>query len=544
MKTKDPKTGKEQDVACIKSQVTNQKTTDVPGITWAAAAIAAAALLVSALSGLAALGASSSGTGVATSSPTFTEVVHWFQGIAMNGMISVQYPSVYRSFTQNFAFSTAIIPWNGMEMSIDSFRSSTGGDLTGDSVQDLKNSTIVYSQPDTSPNLSKRAVGEAIHSTLLYIRDGVQTNVNGTTNNAGGQPPANGSAPAPQNQKYVSGIEGYVAAVTVPKSNVFMTALLIFAIVLASITAGILLFKVILEAWALFGKFPKKLTSFRKNYWWLLAKTITNLILLLYGVWTLYCVYQLKEGDSWAAKLLAAVTLSIFTVLLAGFTWKIWSMAHKHKKAQGDASAILYEDKEIWRKYSIFYDSYKRSYWWLFVPSIVYMFAKGCVLAGADQHSLVQTGGLIIVDTIFLVLLLLLRPYNLKSGNWINITIQVVRVISVVCVLIFVEKLGFSQTTKTVTGVILIALQGALTGLLGILIAVNAIINCARMNPHRKARKDAGTFESPTPYNSVVFLSCANTSNREAKRCRQPDSPRCTQLSASLPDGNRKRKEK
>ena len=484
--------GKIQDLACYQSDITNSKTTKVPGVSYAAAAIAVAALLASGLSALAGTGSGASG---ATSSPTFVEVVHWFQSIAMNGMVSVQYPSVYRDFSQNFAFSTGLIPWRGMEVTIDNFRGRTGGNLTADSVKTLDNSQLVYQQPSNSgSSVSKRSlVHHLAERAALFARDNVQFGVNGSTQSAGNGPPPPGndtSGGDAKQQRYVHGIEAFAAELAVPKSNTFMTALLIFAIVLAAIAVGILLLKVILEAWALFGKFPKKLVSFRKNYWWLLAKWNTNLILLLYGVWTLYCVFQLKEGDSWAAKVLAAVTLAIFTAVLLAFTWRIWVLAHKYKKSDGSAAIILHEDKDTWRKYSIFYDNYKRSYWWLFVPSILYMFIKGCILAGADQHSLAQTAGLLIVDSLLLILLVFLRPYNLKSGNWINISIQVVRVISVICILVFVEQLGFSQTTKTITGVALIVVQAALTGLLGILIGINAIVNCVRMNPHRRARKE------------------------------------------------------
>jgi hypothetical protein len=48
-----------------------------------------------------------------------------------------------------------------------------------------------------------------------------------------------------------------------------------------------------------------------------------------------------------------------------------------------------------------------------------------------------------------------------------------------------------SQTTKTVTGLVLVVVQASLTGVLGILIAVNAIIICCKENPHRKKRKEA-----------------------------------------------------
>ncbi|KAI9725549.1 MAG: hypothetical protein M1828_003037 [Chrysothrix sp. TS-e1954] len=504
-------------VACIESSIGNSKTTDVPGVKYAAAAIAAGALIVTGISSVAGGGGHGHG-GTGVSSPTFIETMHWFQSMAFNSMLSVPYPGVYRDFAKNFAFSTGIIPWDSVNMRIDNFRAATGGNLTEDSVQYLKNATLVFQAPNSN-NLMKRSLSSIAQNTILYARDGISTEVNGTSSSAGGE-----AAPddAQNNNKvvhYVQGIQGYVEQFTVPNGNTFMLVLLIFSIVLAAVIAGILLFKVILEAWSLFGNFPKKLVGFRKNYWWTLAKTITNLIFLLYSVWVLYCVYQFKIGDSWAAKVLAGITLALFTAVLLGFTWKIWHKAHQYKKAMGDNS-ILYDDKDTWRKYSLFYESYKRSYWWLFVPGIVYMFARGFVIAVGDGHGLAQTAAQLIIDSCFLILLLFLRPYNLKSGNWINIIIQVVRVISVICILVFVEELGVSQTTKSITGWVLVIVQGLLTVTLGILICVNALIGCCNMNPHRRQRKEAAQLgkrdrDDLTPldaHNSLLLSSYPNDS--------------------------------
>jgi hypothetical protein len=466
-----------QDLACITSQVSNGQSLSTKGVQYIAAGIAGAALLLSGASAFASAGTS----GVAHSSPTFGDVVGWFQAMALNGMMSADVPGVYRSWSKNFAFSTGLIYWEDMQTSIDSFRSRTGGNLTQNSVQFLQNATLVH--VDQKVSLTKRA--------LLFARDDLNTNV------------GNGNATAGDDDgkviHMVKGIQGFVEEYTIPDGNAFMTVLLVFAIVIAAITVGILLFKVILETWALFGSFPKRLTSFRKRYWWTLAKTITNLVLLLYGIWVLYCVYQFKNGDSWAAKTLAGVTLVAFTGVLAFFTWKIWSIAHKFKKLEGSPSA-LYDDKEVWRKYSMFYENYKQSYWWIFIPAIIYMFARGCVIAGADGHGLAQAAGQLIVEACLLIVLLWSRPYTLKSGNWINIVIQVIRVLSVVCILVFVEELGMSQTTKTVTGLVLVVVQASLTGVLAILIAVNAIIICCKENPHRKKRKEAGTSNPISSY--------------------------------------------
>jgi hypothetical protein len=458
-------------LACITSQVSNGQSLSTAGVQYIAAGIAGAALVLTGLSAFAGAGHA----GAPTSSPTFFDIVGWFQAMTLNGMMSADVPNVYRSWSKNFGFSTGLIYWEGMQESIDSFRRKTGGNLTEDSVEFLKNATLVHVNQNV--NIKKRS----LESVLLWSRDNLNTNLNATGGGAGDS----------KIEHSVKGIQGFVEEYKIPDSNTFMTVLLMFAIVLAAITVGILLFKVILETWALFGSFPKRLTGFRKRYWWTLAKTITNLILLVYGIWVLYCVYQFKNGDSWACKVLAGVTLGAFTGILAFFTWKIWSLANSFKKLEGNSQA-LYENKEVWRKYSIFYENYKKSYWWLFVPTIIYMFARGCVIAGADGHGLAQAAGQTVVEALLLVVLLWTRPYSLKSGNWINIIIQVVRVISVICILIFVEELGLSQTTKTVTGLVLVVVQASLTGVLAILIAVNAIIMCCKQNPHRKKRKDAG----------------------------------------------------
>jgi hypothetical protein len=389
----------------------------------------------------------------------------------MTGMLSVNYPPIYRSFSKNFAFSTGLVPWDGMQRSIDQFRKNTGGNLTLNSVDFLRKANLTFS--DESNPKFKRA--------LLFARD-IET-AQGAN--------ATGDSSTTGIEHTVSGITAFAEELQIPKTNTFMTVLLIFAIVVAAITVGILLLKVILEAWAMFATFPKRLTSFRKRYWRLLAKTLTNLILLLYGIWTTWCVYQFTNGDSWAAKTLAGVTWAIFTGVLVFFAVRIVLIARKYKKAEGDANA-LYENKEMWLKYSLFYDSYKKSKWWIFIPIIIFMFARGFALATASNHGLAQTAAQLIIEAVLFIFLLWNRPFATKAGNWINICIQIVRVLSIVCVLVFVEKLGIAKTTQTITGVVLIAVQALLSAILAVLIAVNAIIICCKENPHRKRRKEAG----------------------------------------------------
>ncbi|KAI9640949.1 hypothetical protein NHQ30_010791 [Ciborinia camelliae] len=376
------------EAACVQADVTNGKTTAQSAVSYAAAAVAGAAAVVG---GLSALGAAAGGAGgaggastAAATSPSFMECMTWFQGMAMNGMLSVKYPPVYRQFTKNFGFSTGIVPWTAMQQGIDSFRAATGGKLATDSVTYLRNATLVFADGSTE-RPDKRSL---FSDGALYTRDELVTTVNGTSS---------GTNITAEIEEKVAGIKAYVEELSVPQANTFMTVLLIVACVLAAIVVAVLAFKVILETWALFRSFPESLTGFRKHYWQTMARLTVQLILALYGVWVLYCIFQFTNGDSWAAKLLAAVTLTIFTGVLVFFAYKISTAAKKLMERDGDVSG-LYEKKDNWLKYSMFYENYKKDFWWLFVPAIIYMFAKGCVLAAADGHGLTQTVAQLIIE--------------------------------------------------------------------------------------------------------------------------------------------------
>jgi cobalamin synthase len=121
------------------------------------------------------------------------------------------------------------------------------------------------------------------------------------------------------------------------------------------------------------------------------------------------------------------------------------------------------------------------------------MLLKGIAIAALDSQGMVQTIIVLVIEASLLILLLWSRPFERRSGNVINIIIQVVRVLSIVCILVFVEEFGIEQTTQTITGIVLIVVQSTLTGILAILIAWNAINACCKANPHRQRRKEMGT---------------------------------------------------
>jgi Transient receptor potential (TRP) ion channel/ML-like domain len=284
LQLKSPSTGKS--LACITSNVSNGKTFSVPAVSYVAAGITGAALVIAGVSAIGAAAAGGTTAGSGTMSPSFAEIIGWFQGIAINGMFSVNYPPIYRAWTKNFAFSTGIIPWTKLQTSIDGFRAGTGGNLTNDNVQFLQNATLLFTDGTSSSSAStlRRALDGFANG--FALRD-ITTSVNSSSSTA------NGTSALSQIELKVSGVTAYVEQLAVPQANTFMTALLIAGTIIVAIVVSILLFKLILEFWALFGSFPKSLTGFRKHYWGTMARSIVQLILILYSIWVMYCIFEL-----------------------------------------------------------------------------------------------------------------------------------------------------------------------------------------------------------------------------------------------------------
>lgn len=446
-------------VGCVVADLSNGKSVDSVAVTYIAAGVVGGALIISAattlVSALSGVG-NQPGEAMNNNSPGFTTIVGYFQSIATTGMVSVQYPALYQSFTERFAFSTGLISWDAMQQSIDSFRSKTGGNVTTSNVANLKNSTT-----------------SLINSTSSIVsRATEQTPINPEITRA-------------------LGIEKYVEEAGIVKENAFMTIFLITMIIILVIIVFLLLFKAILEAWAVFGNFPMSLMGFRKHYWGSIFRTVVMLINLIFPIWVLYSIYQFRTGDAWGPTILAGVTLALFAGTLVFFIVRIYITARAQIKLTGSASR-LFEDKEMWLKYSLFYDNLKKETWWFFAAYIFYMFLRNALIAILQGKGMGQTITVLACDVVMLVIMCFLRPFAHRTENVVHIIIQIVRVATWGAILVFVDNLKVERSTQTIMGFALVIVTSILTVLLVGLMLFNAIYQCVKDNPHRKRRKEAG----------------------------------------------------
>ncbi|QNP96644.1 Flavin carrier protein 2 [Yarrowia lipolytica] len=514
-----------ENLGCFRTEISNGNSTQTDSVKYVTMGIIAAALAAAAASsaggGGGAGGAGSGGggagggTGAAAGAhgaapaaaqgpaggfhaPGFVELFNSVQGIATAGMMSVNYPSVYSSFSQNVGWSVGIISWDGLQHQIDEFRNSTGGNLKKSSLTQLKQATLIrQNQTNGAMYGGSLMNNETITERMvqLFTREDTNgTDTNGTATfsmgmGGGGHTPTSNGEPQKTGVSLVQGLKAYVEELSIPSTNTFMTVLVWFCIIMAAAITLIMTVKLALEVYCRWYKpLGKDLENFRRRYWIHLGSTIVRVVLVLYGLGVLYCCFQFKQNDSWAATVLAAITLALMTLTLLALTARIFFLALYASREKGGLE-YLFSHKPWIRKYGLFYDQFQVKYWWCFVVFIAASFGRNAFLALGYGHGMVQVVGQLVIDCIVFIFVCWVKPFNTKMGNWINIAIAVIRIISMVLILTFTVELNLTKISTTGTGLALIIVQAILFCSLTILIFANFIYGFVITRKLKKKKK-------------------------------------------------------
>ena len=468
-------------LVCIQTKFGNNKSLRSVYVSWAAFGVTIVAAGVTAVSGFG-------------SSPSVFDILEWFHFIAFAGLFSVEYPSVMRAFSSNFGWSLGIVSIPAMQRSLDKLITKTGANMSTDSYESLIEA--IKASQNMKSVLSNRDQRHATqHSDFSHTRRELAGYGGGFTfssNRETSQPSDDNNALTLKNVKNIQnskGIQKFVEELKVPSASTFLTVLLMFLIVLASVIAIVLAIKAVLELLSRKGKLSKKWDSFRRHYLQHLAGIILRIVLFIYSTWVLFCMYQFKNSKSWVASLLAGITLVIFTLVLFFYTFRIFQLARQAKKLPGGIQE-LYQNKPWMRKYGFFYDQFKSKFWWFFAPLLVYGFMRSAFVALGQSKPLLQAVGAMTCEVILFLSLIISFPFDGRKANILNIAIAITRILSIGCILVFVNAVGVGQTQKTAVGIFMMVMQSLITAVLLLLLIYSAIISLVRKKPIKDKNKE------------------------------------------------------
>lgn len=265
--------GDNSEAACLRVDLSNGKTVRWTSVSWALGGLALGTVLLSVLFFLvgtlvyppatAALTSLAHGSlspavwaSLARRKERLLLLTNLLQFAATTGILSLEYPIIYDSFTANFAFALGLIRETPIQEGIDSLRNSTGGNLTRlagsrklvggtDATRGIFNRntrrTVIVPEPVPSIEEVTNALFEKLGGGLTSGSGGAIAAVRGLVKRQSATPVSSIAIPAVQQQDTINavnyGIPHALVNLDMSPYNAFMTVFINFLFLMAIVLA-------------------------------------------------------------------------------------------------------------------------------------------------------------------------------------------------------------------------------------------------------------------------------------------------------------------
>ncbi|KAK6953914.1 hypothetical protein Daesc_003876 [Daldinia eschscholtzii] len=458
--TDGPQAG--QTVACVEALVSNGQTVDLIGVKWASAIVAGLALASSAF--LSGLGHTNAASHVAANA---LSLVGYFQAQAMIGLMGIPLPPVVQAWTQDFQWSMGIIEVPFMQRIFTWYQRSTGG--TASNIIEKSDYSIV------SVEVQKRAVdlfkrGTAMlpnsvleHGSKLMKRANVMTSYG---------------------SYIVYGIQRVAFRADIETTNLFLTAIIFFYLIMVVTTLCVVAFKGICEL-AAKQKWMKGDTflEFRNGWRTVLKGILFRMALVGHPPVTILCLWEFTQNDSSALMVVAVFFLIAVNAVLAWAAYKVVRIARRSVALHRNPAYILFSDPQTLNKWGFLYIQFRASAYYFIIPVLGYTVVKAVFIAFAQNAPIVQAIAFLLIEAAALIASAVLRPWMDKKTNSFNIAIAVVNFLNAIFLLIFTKVFDQPGIVTGVVGVVLWILNAVCTLVLLLMLIITTVIVIFQSNP-------------------------------------------------------------
>lgn len=484
-----------------------------------------------------------------------------YQHIFFTGGLSMNWPSVLVSFWSNYAWSAGIIYSQKMQNSINQFIGGNRGNISmvgaapsGENAIGLGGGyeiSQIYKRAALLPFEAYEGTGVTFRpSELEHVLKRRQT-ANFTSAPWHGTPVLPG-LPLPGNY---SGFAGTLAELNIPASNAFLTGLLWFLIFIACLLAALVLLKWTIEGLAAMRLIRADRLSYFRKYWlWFSGVAVLRTCYVAFFMMMFLTMFQFTLGGAIGVKAIAAVVFVLFLVGMFGIAgYAMWyrtksetlpevpqedgaeavdaeKTAHPtwyklgQRRSRGNGNAVeepakgptwlqrklpsldsarihVHDDENYMVKFGWLAARFRRSKWWFFSAWLLYEVVRAAFYGGAAGHALTQVFGLLAWETISLVAIVLMKPFESNRLNLLMVyLLGFSKVVTVALSSAFDSRFGIDRILTTVIGVVIIVIQGVLTICLMIAIILGAISSYMSITRYRETIKPQSWLGPRTRY--------------------------------------------
>ena len=325
-----------------------------------------------------------------------------------------------------------------------------------------------------------------------------------------------------------SGFAGTLSEENIPASNAFMTGFLWWIILTVLIAASLITFKWLLEGLSKVNLVKSdRLAYFRTHWLGYTAVAVLRTCFVGFPMMVFLTLFQFTYKGSAGVTAIAALVFLFFFVgmlglagyacfyrlrygryetvpdrlhleksrvggKLPGYSFELDSKRSEVAEQKVSAVSVpwrrlnyidedpqstqVHEDEDYIKKFGWLASRFRRTRWWFFSAWLIYEFIRACFYGGAAGNSMAQVFGLLVIEFIALIGIFLTKPFE---GSRLNVLMVYLlgfsKITTIILSAVIDTKYGSQRIKATIIGIVIIVIQGILTILLMIAIAIGAI---------------------------------------------------------------------
>ncbi|KAI9817580.1 MAG: hypothetical protein M1827_001192 [Pycnora praestabilis] len=471
-----------------------------------------------------------------------------FHHIFFTSALSMNWPSVLAAFWSNYAWTGGMIYSELMQNSINQLIGSNRGNtsIVGAASSGSTSNNIgggysiqqIYKR--ASINIHSRQAMPNARDMLRSYRPRIELAKRALANSTDGYPwygvPVKPGLPLPGNY---SGFAGTLSEENIPASNAFMTGLLWFLILIVLIVAVVVSLKWVVEGLVNLKVVRKdRLTYFRERWIRYTASAALRTLLIGFFMMIFLTTFQFSYKGSADVTAIATIVFVIFSVgmfAVAGYAcfyrlrWgryasepdrlhlerkKAWlripwyEIERESQKNEKTAQKVFVGSLPWWRIYYVDADPqrisvhedegftvrfgwlaarFRRTRWWFFAVWLSYEFVRACFYGGAAGHPMTQVFGLLVIEIIAFIGMIAMKPFEGARLNALMVyLLGFSKVATLALSAAFDSTFNLSRIITVVIGVVIIVIQGVLTIILLIAVAIGTISSYFSLTRNRE----------------------------------------------------------
>ena len=432
--------------ACVQATLSNGWTTHEPGVEWATGAVAILAFV-------SAFWQSRQPDSIAPY--RFLDIIYLFQAIAASGLLNLNYPIVYRSFTFNFRWALGFFGAPSFQTAINDMRNRTGGhldDATGNALALTNRKASPYNALTDLPSVRITSFAEGAIFSRLEDVPGL-AHLNNTTVLA-----ATDVQTVTSTNTIKQGIPIWLTTVDIPVENAFMNVFFITLILFGAVSAIVGITYLVLRLLrnprfggserfapaefnrAVFVKswllrlvcHESSLSPFRGK-----ANFLFQMLIVAFPVVT-FSLFQWTLKDSWLTILLSVI-LFLPVVGFIGYSAFL---------------SFRWSDFDSWPYHAPLWAQYRSERRRYFIPLLVALLVKSAFIAFGQAHGKVQVVVLVILEGLVFVSITVLKPYDTRKADILAGYLAVVRLVCTGLMIAFLPSLDVKAIIRVVIGIV------------------------------------------------------------------------------------------